>query len=265
MKKPHLIALGVIGVLIFAVVGVIALRNSSNSAVTEEPSQKRKIQEPVNVIPVAERPYVQITPVADGRNIQIIVKALNKPATEVEYELEYQAGTLLQGIFGLIELSDIPSQVTELLGSCSAGGKCSYHEDVKGGTLLLRFVGPENYVVKQDWKYIDNSEGEAAISSKDAKFQLVSEDIADQKYAVIYNSPGVPEGLVGTMVSDPYSLAVASSLSGQGTLTMRAAEEGNLTIMGWDGEAWQAFEGEVEGKMITAEVELVELYVVVTQ
>lgn len=265
MKKPHLIALGVVGLLIVAVVGVLALRNGKSSTATDEPTKKQKIEAPVNVIPVSERPYVQIAPVADGRNIQLIVKALNKPATEVEYELEYQAGTLLQGIFGLIELGDVPAQVTELLGSCSAGGKCSYHEDVKGGTLLLSFAGPETYAVKQDWKYIDNAAGDTQVSSKDAKFQLESEDIADQRYVVIYNTPGLPEPVEGTIASDPYSLAVSSTLSGTGTLTMRASQEGNLKIMGWDGEAWQDFGGTVEEKMVSAEVDLMELYVVVAQ
>jgi hypothetical protein len=222
------------------------------------------MEEPVNVIPVSERPVVQIAPVADGRNIQLIIKALKKEATTAEYELEYQAGTLLQGIFGSIELDAFPASITELLGSCSAGGKCSYHEDVKGGSLLLRLSGgSESYAVKQDWKYIDNKAGETAFASKDAKFQLDSDALAKQKYLVIYNSPGYPEGLEGTVVSDPYSLAVSSNLSGTGVLTMRANEDGDIKIMGWDGKEWHDFAGTTEEKMVSATVDLMELYVLV--
>jgi hypothetical protein len=64
-------------------------------------------------------------------------------------------------------------------------------------------------------------------------------------------------------VSDYYSLAVSSSLKGKGSLTIRAAEEGDLKIMGWNGTAWTSFETAVDGKTATAEVELMELYVVV--
>lgn len=265
MKKQHMLILGVVILLIAAVAGVFALKNNKSADTTDETTKKQKIEEPVNVISLEERPYVQISPVADGRNIQLIIKELKKPANEAEYELEYQAGTLLQGIFGAIQLDKLPAQVTELLGSCSAGGKCSYHEDVKGGTLLLRFSGPENYALKQDWKYFDNSTKESAFSSKDAKFQLESESLSGQRYLVIYNSPGYPEGLEGTAVSEPYSLAVSSTLSGTGSLTMRANEEGSLKIMGWDGTQWHEFAGEMDGKMVTAEVDLMELYIVVKE
>ena len=56
-------------------------------AADTQTNNKKKIAEPLNVIPVAERPYMQISPVADGRNIQIIVKEVKKPAESVDYEL----------------------------------------------------------------------------------------------------------------------------------------------------------------------------------
>lgn len=263
MKNPKLIIAIVVIFLIAVGVGIFAYMSNNKQADVEQTSKKQKIEEPLNVIPVEERPVVQISPVADGRNIQIIIKAVKKVADSVEFELEYQAGTLLQGIFGAIDLSSIPSQVTELMGSCSAGGKCSYHEDVQGGSLLLRFSGSENYTLKQDWKYVDNSAGETAFSSKDAKFQIESQDLANQKYLVIYNSPGYPEGLTGTPISDPYSFAVASTLKGNARLTMRANEDVPAKIMGWNGKEWIDFGGSMEEKMVTAKVDLMELYILV--
>lgn len=265
MNKKFLAIGGVILALLI-VGGIFAYNQFTKPAADTQTNNKKKIAEPLNVIPVAERPYMQISPVADGRNIQIIVKEVNKPAESVDYELEYQAGTLLQGIFGTLQLSNLPASVTELMGSCSAGGACTYHEDVKGGTLLTRFSGPENYALKSDWKYIDNSTRETEFASKDSKFQLTSASLANQRYLVIFNTAGYPEGLEGNPVSDPYSLAVSSALSGKGTLTMRANEDGELKIMGWNGSEWINFGGEVsaeDSKMISAEVDLVELYIVV--
>lgn len=264
-RKTQIIIAGVVVAVLVLGGGLVAWKMWGKKPAENAPTEqkKRKVSEPVNVIPVAERPYVQIAPLADGRNLVLVIKNLNKPATEVEYELEYQAGSLLQGAFDSIKLDTVPAQKQVLLGSCSAGGACSYHTDVKGGSLLLKFAGQENYAVKSDWRYIDNKAKETAIGSKDAKFQLEADSLGTQRYVVVYNTPGYPAGLKGTPVSDPYSLAASSTLSGKGSLTMRANEEGSLAIMGWDGSAWQEFTGTVDGKSITAEVPLLELYVVV--
>lgn len=264
MKKPQIIAIAVaILLVIVGIVGFVYLK-SSRQEQTEVP-KKQKIVEPVNVIPVNDRPVLSITPTLDGRYVQLAVKAIKKPAQTLEYELEYMAGTLLQGVVGVIDIDTLPSQITELLGSCSAGGKCSYHENVQGGSLILRFEGEENYSLKQDWKFIDNKEAETDFSSRDAKFQIVSDDLKKQKFIIIYNSPGYPDGLEREVVSDPYSLTASSALSGEATLTMRANSEVEATIMGWDGKSWHEFEGSSENKMTTAEVELMELYVLVAK
>lgn len=238
-------------------------RNGSSTATPSPTPVKKRVVEPTNVIDVAQRPVVFLVPEADGRNITVRVVAVKKPASSAEYELEYQAGELLQGVNGKLDLSSLPAKTTQLMGSCSAGGKCSYHENVKGGSILLRFLGDENYVLKQDWKYIDNKAKESAFSSKDAKFQIDSPDLKTTRYLIIYNSPGYAEGLTAAVVSDPYALQTSSELKGKAMLTMRANEEGNLVIMGFDGTTWKEFTGTVDGKMVTADVDLMPLYVVV--
>lgn len=236
---------------------------STDEAPTTEGKKKTKITEPVNVIELAERPYIVISPTADNRNVVIAVDSVKKEATEVDYELEYQSGSLLQGAFGLITLDSLPTSTKILLGSCSAGGACTYHEDVKGGSLTTRFSGSENYALKTDWKYIVLAKGEDAISSRDAKFQLEGADVAKANLAIISDSSGVPEGLEGEVVSTPYALQTSPTLSGTAELSIRANEEGELSIAGWDGAEWTIFDTTVDGKTATAEVELMELYVVV--
>ena len=68
----------------------------------ESAEEKRRRLEPINQIPIKERPFTIITPRADGREVTILVNQLDG-SQEVEYELEYQAGTLLQGAFGKID------------------------------------------------------------------------------------------------------------------------------------------------------------------
>jgi hypothetical protein len=255
-------------VLLVVVGGVFAYTRfrSDSTEETEATSSKKRIQEPVNQIPVSERPYLTISPHADGHNITLAVETLKLPAEIVEYELEYQAGSLLQGAFGQFELNNLPAREQILLGSCSAGGACSYHEDVKGGSLLTRFSGDkETYALKSRWKYIINSEGETSFTSQDAKFQLESDDLARHSYLVIFNTAGYPAGLKAEPVSEIYSLTSASSLTGSGQLSIRAEEEGQLVIMGYDGQDWIEFETSVDGKTATAEVDLLELYTVLKE
>lgn len=262
-KKHWLIVAGLVlaavlvGGLVFAFT-----REGEVEEVTQEPA-RRRISEPTNIIPVEERPFVTIATDANGRNLILSFLEIKKSADAVEYELEYQAGTLLQGAFGQVELDTVPATTNIRLGSCSAGGACTYHEDVRGGSLTLRFSGPENYALKQDWRFFDNQGREEQVASKDAKFQLESSVISRIRYLIVYNSPGYPGELDGELVSDIYSLTASSPLSGTGELVMRATQEGELTILGFDGSDWIEFETEVDGKTATAEVDLLEAYLVV--
>lgn len=264
MKKSVIAAI-VVGILILGTAGVFAWRMLSKPTDTANPDQtdKKRRVEAVNTIELAARPYVSIEPFADGRNLSLTVHSVGKAADSVEYELEYQAGSLLQGAFGQLALESLPVTEKILLGSCSAGGSCTYHEDVKGGSLLLRFEGPERYALKQDWRYFINSQRESEFSSRDAKFQIASPNLSRQSYVVIYNSPGHPAGLSGQAVSEPYSLSTSSKLDGTATVTMRAQEEGPLKIMGWNGSSWQEFETSTDGKTATAQVDLLPLYIVI--
>ena len=260
MKKalPIILAILLVGGGIFAFT-----KSRSKSRTAAEDTKKRRIEEPTNVIAVAERPYIQIIPHSDGYNLSLRINEIKKDATSVEYELEYQAGSLLQGAFGQLSFDSLPATKKILLGSCSAGGACTYHKDIRGGTLLTRFNGPESYALKSRWKYIDNINGETAFSSQDAKFQLESTDLKKQRFLVIFNTAGYPDGLKGTVVSEIYSLTSSSSLAGKAELTIRAEEEGGLTIMGYDGAKWHEFKTTIGGKMATAAVELMELYLII--
>lgn len=275
MQKNQKFIIGgvIVGAIIIAVLSFMVFRPSggTESDTADQAPVRRRISEPVNVIEVSERPYIRLVPKADGRNLTISVEEVKIPATSMEYELEYQAGSTTQGEFKNIDLSTLPAQIDAFFGSCSAGGACTYHTDILGGSLLGRFMAVDDdpYAVKQDWRYFDNSSRESRVASKDAKFQLEATSLATQRYVVVYNSPGFPGNLdeSGRLISDIYSLAGSSALSGTGELTIRtnepAAEGEELTIFGFDGSEWVSFETTVDGRAATAEVDLVEVYVVV--
>lgn len=263
-KMPLVIGVAVV-IILLLVGGIFAFQKLQKKAPSTmvQTQTKKKVVMPSNVIPFAERPFVQILP-TDSKNVTVKVAALNKPADSVDYEVEYQTDSSLEGAQGTIPLSKLPAEMKFLLGTCSAGGACRYHTGVVGGTLLLKFMGAENYAVKQEWNYIENPIKGTKFSSKDAKFQLDSKDMASQKIAIIYNSPGVPAKLPADAISEAYSLATLSPLSGKASLTMRTSEESaTAKILGWDGSSWKSFPSAVDGKTVVASVDLLPLYVVV--
>jgi hypothetical protein len=267
MKKTLPIILAGV-VLVFGLIGFLVYKTTQKPTETTqtEPEKKRRVSEPINAIAEDQRPYLAVEPLTDGRNIMVRIFELKKPATQTEYELEYQAGSLLQGAFGAIQLTTVPAEAKVLLGSCSAGGACTYHEDVRGGTIITRFKGDENYALKQDWKYIDNKTKDTEFSSKDAKFQIASAALKTVRYLTITNSPGYPGTPEGTVVSEHYALSTGGELKGTAKISIRARETGDLKIMGWDGSAWTAFPTTLaadDDKMAEAEVELLPLYLVV--
>jgi hypothetical protein len=263
-KKNIPIIILIVVVLLSGIVFAVTRNNATTNTEETDTKKKKTVLEPKNIIDVAMRPYVRLVPVSGGRNIDIEIVEVKKEATEVEYELEYQSGTLLQGFQEVISLDTLPARTQKLFGSKSAGGAVTYHEDIKGGSLQLRFIGPENYVLKQDWKYYENSDDVTEFSSKDAKFQVESDDLASNRLLIIYNTPGVPSDLEGEIVSEAYSVTSESKIDGEGMISLRANEEGELRLMGYDGEEWTQIDSTVDGKVVTAEeAPLMELYVVV--
>lgn len=273
-KKIAIFALS-IGAIIIAVLTILVIlpTGERNADTTSQEPVRRRISEPVNEIEVAQRPYIQLTPQADGRNLTISVLEVKKSADLMEYELEYQAGSTSQGEFNTIDLATLPASNNAFFGSCSAGGACTYHEDIKGGSLLGRFISNtengESYALKQDWRYFDTTAAQTQVASRDAQFQLEASAIANQRFIVVYNTPGFPGDIseFGELASDIYSLRGNTAFTGTGELSIRAheatSEERPLTILGFNGTEWVAFETTSDGRMASAEVDLVEAYLVV--
>lgn len=263
-KKKLMIALAV---LLVAIISVVFVINKNKQKVSDAPQTavKKKIQSPVNVISVKERPYMRLEPSADGRYITIAIEEVKKPASELDYEMEYQTGSMLQGFGGLIQLGDLPVSERKLFGSQSAGGAITYHEDIKGGNLLAEFSGSENYAVKSAWRYFENSDNLDKFSSQDNKFSISNETLANYSYLIIYNSPGYPMEFDGELLSDPYVVTAEKSLktnSSDFTVSIRSSDE-SAKIMGYDGENWLEMNSTFRDGLITASGPFMDVYILV--
>lgn len=231
-----------------------------------EPVAKEPIIAPVNVIAVDERPFVTLTPTTDGRRLNLSVEKLNKPATEVEYDLEYETGTMLQGAFGSFMLDTIPATADILLGSCSAGGACSYFDNITGGQITLKFRGQENYAVRSEWRFFETDRADGVFSSKDAKITVEANKSLDRnKVVVVSQTSGLPAEAPGELIAGPYGLfANNTSIGEKLVISLRLSQDAtDVTIYGYNQGEWQAYETKIKDKTATASVDYHSVYIAV--
>jgi hypothetical protein len=269
-KQYFIIGGVVLLVLVVLGAGVFAFsRKGSSSAEPTPTPTKKRVQKPVNQIPFEERPYVVMAPTAN-REVDVTIKTLPKAASSAEYLAEYQYGTSLGGNEQLIDLSKgVPATKQFALYSRSAGGKTSYEEDVKGGTLTLNFSGENEYALKQDWAYFDRINPKSTtrtvpLKSTDEKFEVSLDSTTKFNYVIIYNSPGAPDALSGKRLSEVYTFQASSSLAGKtADVSIEMTEAGAGKLYGWDGSSWTELESTTTDNTITGTgVELMEAYVV---
>lgn len=262
-KKMILIVLGILA-LVLVGGGVWWL---SQPAETAAPTPTPKPAEKVNTIPVEERPYVLLVPDTKekGRGVVMSLYKPKKEAARGEYEIDYQTGNLLQGAFGRLKLTTFPEVVSIPFKSCSAGGKCTIHEDVTGGNITFRFDQPEKYVLKSEWSFIENKEKAQLISSRDSKFKLEGAGLAKSTHFAILNPPGYPENPSQKVLSNIYSVGTIAPVSGKLTVSIRLNEDATKAVLlAWDGKVWAEVDATVADKVATAPVsKWFEAYVVV--
>lgn len=232
------------------------------------PTQKpRKTDVNVNKEPLENRPFVRLEPRDDGKAVVMTIVELKKKAQDVEYEIEYSSGSLLQGAFGTLDsLDTLPIKKEILLGSCSTGGKCTYNTNVTGGDLSLRFGNPD-YSLKSEWSFTERALKLKTFSSRDAKFTLdVSKAKNSANFVIVHLAPGYPGTLSKTVVAGPYIVAPADKMTGTVSVSIRLpldATDG--TIMAWDGKAWKDWASTTKDKVVSATGPMSEVFVVIAK
>lgn len=260
-KKILLVGAFMIGSLLLA-----GCKKGNQSGSAGPTPRARKVDVNVNMEPIANRPFVHLSPRADGHAVVLNLVEVKKKSQELEYEIEYSSGSLVQGAFGTLDnLSKLPVSKEILLGSCSTGGKCTYNPDVTGGTMTLRFGNPD-YTLKNEWSFIEIAKSGGIFTSRDAKFTL---DVTKAKLktgnAIVFHSPGYPGELTGEVIGGPYTVGLNVPLTANVTVSVRVASDVlSANLMGWDGKAWVALSTKITAdKQLTYTGKLMEAYVVV--
>ena len=243
MKNKKALLIG-FSLLLLVVGGFLFLRRQKNDSPGPTPTPTPVAL--INQLPVKERPYVTLVPRADGREVTLTVFD-NRGAERVEYELEYQAGNLIQGVFGRIDFTEEKPPVSKklLFGSCSKG-KCKYDENVSGGSLTLRFEGGENFALKGNFTLQQMAAQEGLFTSRDGRLSLEVPEgsLPATTYLIVADTFGLPGQLEGEVVAGPYGFftAEATKLKKPATLTFKLSQQEEvaaLKVFAWVNDQWQ--------------------------
>lgn len=208
-------------------------------------------------VAIEERPYVTLTPRADGHELKLEIINI-KDTNTVEYELVYLAGDVSRGVIGSVDLGGKNSLSRDLLlGSCSKN-VCKYDEGVTEGTLTLRFRGvggTQKYELA--FHLQTGSQAKEGLTSGDGNFTFQG-SLPSSSFYLSQGTLGVPKMPGGKIIAGPYGVFTAGSKNVKGTIKLHlSGPSQTVKVFGWDGSSWKEYSKgfETDGEVISVEVD----------
>ncbi|OGD63297.1 hypothetical protein A2160_02260 [Candidatus Beckwithbacteria bacterium RBG_13_42_9] len=208
----------------------------------------------VNELEFSKRPYVALLPHPDPSScsgVDMVIENLKNNETLAEYELEYNAGPMIQGVFGRRDFTQkVTSHQPLLFGSCSRN-KCKCDENITGGKLTLDFTAQEDYSLFSDFtmQIIGQSD---KLNSTDARLVVdPGSALPKSTQVIIMNTMGLPGELNGEVILGPYGIFPPKGIVARGEMavTLQTKEAGKL--MFWGGQAWQELKTEINDDKVS--------------
>ncbi len=215
MKKftPILIALPI---LLLVILGFIFLKKP-NKPVSVEDQESAGARLVINQLDQDKRPFTILSQHSTGKLLSLYLE--NTSYIEgATVDLEYLSGDLLKGAKSTLEspIAD-PFAKAFLLGSCSAGGKCSFDKDLISGSLKLKLkIRDESdiHVLKSDYFFVD---GETTTTDGRLTYTPVGNPIGE----ILLNTIGLPEKPEGKVELYPIAITSTGSETIKGEVEIR--------------------------------------------
>ena len=266
-KKIIIPSVLVVVVILVASVAFAALKNGNSTGIATDSTPVSTPRPKVNLIDIKDRPYVTLQPLQERNTLQLSVQNLPKKAKNVEILLEYDRNKgILDAVLKSFVLDKIPYADKLFLGSKSAGGATTYHDDVTGGHITLTFSGgDEQYSLQVPWRYDDTQPHYTQLATSDLKFQLLLDTPFRTPKVLVMESPGLPAQIEGKVISGPFLVRGVGPLPDiQAKLSIRLDEPSeSAKLYGFNGQKWQQLEATMDNRTLSASVPLVETYVVI--
>ncbi len=133
---------GIVAIIVISVISFMAFRGKKQA----KPSQTTPTQVQEEIIPTVDASVkVSVASQTDKRKFDLTISGIPKDTTTLEYEISYETDEGgIQGFNSPVELE--PGQDTYekkgfLLGTCSTGGKCTYHTVAGPVNVTIKFSG----------------------------------------------------------------------------------------------------------------------------
>lgn len=262
MNKKTILVIIVVLLVSIGIIFLLTKKSSKNTVVDDT-----KIDLPINVLPISERPFITLSPDSTGRSLDISVSGA-PTSGNMEYEMIYNASGKQEGALGSIYLGSEKQPIVKsiLLGSKSGGGKVTYHEGVTGGSITVTY-GPPRLAngeagetrLKESWNYLHFDPADPTFSTTDARMSVTLPKTVLKKDGVIitmknfgYPKTGLPDG--AKVVSGPYSYFTQTAIKGTATVALKltAGEHVNPTMYEWTGTTWKKLSAKLAGDTLTA-------------
>lgn len=226
-------------ILLLVLVGLIVTGGAfwllkGSKQTTNQTEQQDKKEEIVQELPIDQRPYVAMTPRADGKEFHLTVEKFPAGIQSFDYELNYQTSAGVgEGVFGTVKLKG-ESKIERdlLLGSCSSG-KCRYHEGVEEGKLTLRLRDTAGKLKAKMETQFHLQSGASALNMPDDSMTFKGTGLGKSGYYIIMSTFGLPATAPGSIISGPYAVFSKSPVV-TGTVEMKG--DGILYV--WNGSKW---------------------------
>jgi len=227
-KYLPFILLGV-GVLVL-VVGFLFMKGGKKDEAMED--------EDANVaeVPVDKRPYTTLTPSEDGHWLTLKLTDLKFDAESVEYQIVYTLPDgRNQGVPGTpILLSGTKDIERKLLLGTESSGKYYYDENVKEGTLTLRYRDSKGKLIGKLSTKFHLQKGDEKLTSIDGKFSFELDEALKDSYFITISTFGLPKALDGQVEEGPYGVFTSTEDDVSGTVSLG----GKVMYFGESGE-WE--------------------------
>jgi len=216
--------------------------DDSSSLETQEPTGARLV---INQLNQDQRPFSILSQHSSGKLLTFFLENTSS-IKEATVDLEYLSGDLLKGARSTLEapISD-PYAKAFLLGSCSAGGKCSFDRDLISGSLKLKLkIQGESdiHVLKGDYFFVDGP-----VTTTDGRITYTPS--GNPSGQMLLNTLGLPKKIEGSLLLYPIAITSTGKQAIKGELEIRKKSVGKVML--YDGSDYQELDARLsEDKVV---------------
>lgn len=185
----------IIGALVLIIITVVMITTGKNKKTPVNNNIQNTKVESELVLSDDQKPYISLTPQADGHRLNLKISNIPESIKEIEYDLIYTAKDenieIEKGVGGTAKIEGTSMDRELLLGteSCTSGCKYKYDEGITGGTLSLSFITADGQSASYEAPFVlltsadikskglsletENFSIKASISSKSDYFVLI--------------------------------------------------------------------------------------------